>query len=205
MEAASAVSRAYDLLHRIQAILAYLHIMKRRVPGISQFLDESKRTYEQALSQFGNRDYSGARELAAASGQLCNLVELVMARTLRADTNFSSLLPPPPRNLGEDTDSSQVEEKLAQVECVLSRVHWLLENGTLPLEDRTQVRKIASWGDALYQQAQHNYRSSELQDAAELVQASLAGACSAEHVCRRWYLGHSSQPDMAAPELSPHR
>ena len=127
MEAASAVSHAYDLLHRIQAILAYLHIMKRRVPGISQFLDESKRTYDQALSQFGSGDYSGARELAAASGQLANLVEMIIARTLRGDTNFPTLLAPPPRQLSGDTDASQVEEKLAQVECILSRVHPLIK------------------------------------------------------------------------------
>ncbi len=198
MEAASAVGHAYDLLHRVQAILAYLHIMKRRVPGISQFLDESQRTYGQALSQFGNGDYSGAIELAAASGQLSKLVEMIIARTLRGDTSFPTLLAPPPKHLGGDTDSSHVEEKLAQVECILSRVHWLLENGTLPLEDRTQVRKIAAWGDALYKQAQHTYRSSELEDAEELVQASLAGAYSAEHVCRRWYLGHPTPPGLAA-------
>lgn len=198
MEAASAVGHAYDLLHRVQAILAYLHIMKRRVPGISQFLDESQRTYGQALSQFGNGDYSGAIELAAASGQLSKLVEMIIARTLRGDTSFPTLLAPPPKHLGSDTDSSQVEEKLAQVECILSRVHWLLENGTLPLEDRTQVRKIASWGDALYKQAQHTYRSSELEDAEELVQASLAGAYSAEHVCRRWYVGYPTPPRLAA-------
>jgi hypothetical protein len=203
MEAASGISHAYDLLHRIQAILAYLHIMKREVPGIGQFLDESKRTYEQALAQFGRRDFAGARELAAASGRLSRVVEAIMARTLRADTSIPSLVPPPPEHMNADTDSDGVEEKLAEAEAVLSRVQWLLENGPLPLDDRTQVRKIASWGEALYKQAQHTYRNSEIQDATELAQAALAGAQSAEHICRRWYLGQSSHPAVAAIKQTP--
>lgn len=204
MEAASGISHAYDLLHRIQAILAYLHIMKRQVPGISQFLDESKHTYEQALSQFGRRDFAGARELAAASVRLSRLIEMTMARTLRADTSLPSIVPPPPANLSEGTDSNHVEEKLVETETVLSRVHWLLENWTLPLDDRAQVRKIASWGEAFYKQAQHTYGIANLQDAAELAQAALAGAYSAEHICRKWYLGQSSHPGGSVLKQSPH-
>ncbi len=201
MEAAAGIGHAYDLLHRVQAILAYLHIMKRQVPGISQFLDESKRTYEQALSQFGNRDFAGARELAGASGRLSCLVELVMARTLRADTSFPSLVPPPPEHRSAESACAQVEEGLAATESILSRVHWLLENGTLPLVDRDQIRKIATWADAFYKQAQKNYISSDLQGAAELVEASLAAAYAAEHICRRWYLGQSSHQETTGHAL----
>src|SRR5208283_5203547 len=51
-ETARSIGLAYDSLHRIQAVLAYLHIVKHRVPGISQFLDEAKHTYVQALARF---------------------------------------------------------------------------------------------------------------------------------------------------------
>ena len=77
---------------------------------------------------------------------------------------------------------------------MLSRIHWVLENGTLPSEDRAQVRKIAAWGDAFYKQAQHKYRDTVLEDAAEFAQAALAGAHSAEHVCRNWYVSHPIHP-----------
>ena len=203
MEAASGIGQAYDLLHRIQAILAYLHIMKRQVPGISQYLDESKHIYEQALSQFARRDFAGARELASASVRLARLVEMTMARTLRSDSSFPSIVPPPPAHLGNNTDSNRVEEKLVETETVLSRVHWLLENWALPLDDRTQVRKIASWGEAFYKQAQHTYGTADLQDAVELAQAALAGAYSAEHICRKWYLGQSANPGVPAVKRSP--
>jgi hypothetical protein len=189
-DAARKIGFAYDRLHRIQAILAYLHIIKHRVPGISQFLDEAKHTYEQALSRFTERDYPGAKEFADASGSLSRVVEIVMARTLRSDTSLPSLVPPPPDHLRASQEPGHVEEDLAQAESVLSRIHWVLENGTLPSEDRAQVRKIAAWGDAFYRQAQHKYRDTVLEDAAEFAQAALAGAHSAEHVCRIWYVSH---------------
>ena len=188
--AARCIGHAYDSLHRIQAILAYLHIIQHRVPGISQFLDEGKHTYEQALARFGNADFSSAKEFAQASDGLSRVVEIVMARTLRCDTSLPSLVPPPPGYEALCSEPQQVEEHLVEAENVLSRIHWVLENGTLPSEDRAQVRRIASWGDALYKQAQRTYRSAVLEDAAELALAALAGAHSAEHVCRKWYTSH---------------
>jgi len=189
-DAARRIGFAYDRVHRIQAIFAYLHIMKHRVPGISQFLDEAKHTYEQALSRFTASAYASAKEFADASGSLSRVVEIVMARTLRSDTSLPSLVPPPPDHLRPSAEPGHVEEDLAQAETVLSRIHWVLENGTLPSEDRAQVRKIAAWGDAFYKQAQLKYRDTVLEDAAEFAQAALAGAHSAEHVCRNWYVSH---------------
>ena len=189
-EAARSIGLAYDRLHRIQAILAYLQIIKHRVPGIGQFLDEAKHTYEQAHARFATTDFTGAKEFAAASVSLSRVVEIVMARTLRSDSTLPSLVPPPPDHLGGPPEPEHLEEDLAHAETLLSRIHWVLEHGTLPLEDRAQVRKIASWGDAFYKQARHTYRSAILEDAAEFAQAALAGAHSAEHVCRKWYVSH---------------
>jgi hypothetical protein len=202
-EAASGIASAYDRLHRVQAILAYLHIMKRQVPGISQFLDESKHTYGQALSRYEVRNFTAAAEFAAASASLSRVVEIIMARTLRSDSSFPSLVPPPPENFLAFTDSSHIDHDLAEAESVLSRVHWLLENGTMPLDDRTQVRRIANWGDALYKQACHMHRRSSLPDAAELAKAALAGAHSAEHVCRKWYIGQSEPQHQVFVPLRP--
>ncbi|MGB2634408.1 MAG: hypothetical protein WAM58_10780 [Candidatus Acidiferrum sp.] len=189
-DSARSIGQAYDNLHRIQAILAYLHIMKHSVPGISQFLDEAKHTYVQALARFSATDFLGAKEFAKASGSLSRIVEIVMARTLRSDSTLPSLVPPPPDHISASPESVHVEEDLAHAESVLARIHWVLEHGTLPSEDRAQVRKIASWGDAFYKQAQHTYRNSVLEDASEFAQAALAGAYSAEHVCRKWYANH---------------
>lgn len=193
-EAARSIGLAYDSLHRIQAILAYLHIIKHRIPGISQFLDEAKHTYEQALSRFAAADFTGGKEFAEASGSLSRVVEIVMGRTLRSDSSIPSLVPPPPARENTRLDPDHVEEDLAQAESVLARIHWLLENGTLPSEDRAQVRKIVSWGDAFFKQARHTYRNAVLEDAAEFAQAALAGAYSAEHVCRKWYVSHPAHP-----------
>ena len=193
-DAARSIGLSYDNLHRIQAILAYLHIIKRRVPGISQVLDEAKHTYEQALGRFADGDFAASKELAEASASLSRVVEIVIARTLRSDSTIPSMVPPPPIQMVIAPEPEHVEEDLAQAESVLSRIHWVLENGTLPSDDRAQVRKIASWGDAFYKQAQHTYRDAVLEDAAEFARAALAGAYSAEHVCRKWYVSHTAHP-----------
>lgn len=193
-DCARSIGLAYDSLHRIQAILAYLHIMKHRVPGISQFLDEAKHTYEQALSRFAAADFIGAKEFAEASGSLSRVVEIVMGRTLRSDNTLPSLVPPPPEHPAANLEPEHVEEDLAHAESVLARIHWVLEHGTLPTEDRAQVRKIVSWGDAFYKQARRTYRDAVLEDASEFAQAALAGANSAEHVCRKWYVNHPANP-----------
>jgi hypothetical protein len=183
--AATHIGQAYDGLHRIHAILAYLHIMKRQVAGIHQFLDEAKHIYEQAISRYESRSFEAASELAEASQNLSRVVEIVIGRTLRTDTNFPTLVPRPPELTSSSVDSGRVEEDLALAESLLTRIHRVLESDKLPLEDRTQARKIASWGDALFHQAQRMYHEFALLDAAELAQAALAGANSAEHVCRK--------------------
>lgn len=191
--AARRIGLAYDRLHGIQAILAYLHIMKHRILGISQFLEEAKHTYEQALARFTANDFAGAREFADASCSLSRVVEIMMSRALRSDASLPSLVPPPPDRWSGFAEPEHVEEELAQAASVLSKIHWVLENGTLPSEDRAQVRKIAAWGDAFYKQAQYKYKDTVLDDASEFAQAALAGANSAEHVCRKWYVSHPAQ------------
>jgi hypothetical protein len=191
-EAARSIGRAYDSLHKIQAILAYMHIIQLRVPGISQFLSEAKRTYEQAMAGFACADFDKAKEFGEASRSLSRVVEIVTVRTLRSDTSLPSLVPRPPRHRAAGSDAERVEEHLVEAELVLSRIHWILENGTLPLEDRAQVRKIASWGNALYKQARQTYHDDVFEDAAELAHAALEGVHSAEYVCRKWYVSHSA-------------
>jgi len=190
-DAAAEIERAYDSLHRIQAILAYLNIVKRQVHGISQMHEEAKHTYEQAISRHAARDFEGAREFASASGCLSRVIEGVICRTLRSDTSYPSLVPPPPEHAGTCGSTSRVQEDLHVVEGVLSRVHWLLENGTLPSDDRAQVRKITVWSDAFYQQARRMHEHGSHEDAAGLAHAGVDAALSAEHICRSWYLAHA--------------
>jgi hypothetical protein len=187
-KAAEVIGQSFDGLHRVQAIVAYLHIMQRDVPGIGQLLDEAKHTYVQALERFQVGKIAAAREFAAASVGLSRVVEILISRTLRYDSGLPALVPPPPDLHSHAGDCSRVEADLEEAEFLLSRIHWLLEHGTLPLEDRTQVRRITSWGDALFKQAQHSYQQVSIPDAVEFAQAALAGAHSAEHVCRRWYV-----------------
>jgi hypothetical protein len=198
------ISRSYDALHRVQAILAYLHIMKRDVPGIGQLLDEAKHTYVQALSRYDSRSFVAASDFAAASAGLVRVVEMLISRAVRSDSSLPSLVPRPPDSPSHSIDSSEIEENLTEAESILSRVHWLLENGTLPLEDRTQVRRIASWSDAFCHQAQHSCRRTSLADANELAEAAVAAAHSAEHVCRKWYVGQTVVPsDESSESLRP--
>jgi len=201
-DAATVIERAYDSLQRIQAILAYLHIVKRHVAGISQFLQEAKRTYEQALNRYEARDFESAREFGAASNSLSLVVELIISRTLRSDTTYPSMVPPPPQHVAAPVDSTHLQDELDAVESLLSRIHWVLEHGTLPLEDRTQARRITSWSDALLAQARHMHGTGSQEDTAEFLHAARDAANAAEHICRKWYVGHAVPPRCGtSPEL----
>lgn len=204
-DAAAEIERAYDSLHRIQAILAYLNIVKRQVHGISQMHEEAKHTYEQAITRHGARDFEGAREFASASGCLTRVIEGAISRTLRSDTSYPSVVPLPPEHADACGSPSRVQDDLDTVEVVLSRVHWLLENGTLPSDDRAQVRKITVWSDAFYQQARRMYEQGAHEDAAELAHAAVDAAHSAEHICRNWYVAQAmhSQDGLISAGQSP--
>jgi hypothetical protein len=192
------IERGYNGLLRLQAMLAYLKVMKRDVPGIGQILEEVQHTYQQALSRYDAQDFEGALEFASASECLSGAVEIVISRTLRYDTSYPSLVPPPPKYSDASGDLGSLEDELKDLETVIARIHWLLENGTLPLDDRTQVRKILSWGDAFYREVRRSCHSGTVEDAAELIQAASAAAHSAEHVCRKWYVTHAGRLDMEA-------
>jgi hypothetical protein len=203
-DAVTSISQSYDALHRVQAILAYLHIMKRGVSGIGQLLDEAKHTYVQALSRYDSRSFVAASEFASASAGLARVVGILISRTVRSDFSLPSLVPRPPDSPLHATDSGDIEKNLTEAQSILSRVHWLLENGTLPLDDRTQVRRIASWGDAFYHQAQRyhrNHRRESPRDASELAQAAVAAAHSAEHICRKWYVDPAVVTSKESSEL----
>ncbi len=191
-DSAAELERAYDTLHRIQAVLAYLHIVKLQVHGMSQMHEEARHTYEQALSRHASQDFEGAREFATASLCLCRVVEGIVSRTLRSDTTYPSLVPPPPAPISDCESAGNIQNASKAVEALLSRVHWLLENGTLPLDDRTQVRRITAWSDAFYQQARHTHENGSNNEVGGFLQAALDAAHSAEHICRNWYVAQAA-------------
>jgi hypothetical protein len=96
----------------------------------------------------------------------------------------------------EDLEAATCRIRGLAAQSVIARIHWLLENGTLPLDDRTQVRKILSWGDAFYREVRRCCQTGTVENAAELIQAASAAAHSAEHVCRKWYVTHTGRLDM---------
>jgi hypothetical protein len=185
---ADEMGQAYDLLHRIQAILAYVKMMKQDEPTTGHYLDEAQHTYVQALSRYQARDFEGAREFAAASISLSRVVEILVLRVFHSETNYPKLAPPPPEHIPARSDASAAQHDLDRIERSLARIHWVTENGTLPSEDRTQVQKLSSWTKSLHGQARHLLKSGAIEDAVEFARAADATACSAEHLCRKCYV-----------------
>jgi hypothetical protein len=190
--AAEGIERAYASLHRVQALLAYIKILNINGPDAGQLLDEAKHSYEQALSNYQRHDFSVARELAAASNDLSRAVEIVISRTLRASANSPTLVPPPPTHPKTSKELSRARDQIAQVEQLLFRLRWLLENGTMPSEEAEQVQKITSWSETFYVEAQQLIRNGATEDALQVAQAADAMAHSAEHVCKQSYVTHGS-------------
>jgi hypothetical protein len=190
--AARSIELAYDGLHRSQALLAYVKIIDLQAPDVSQMFEESRHTYQQAVSSYQKQDYAVASEFAAASGELSRSVEVAVSRILRVDASSPSLVPHPPGNQPGVTSSSETEVSLNRVGKLLARIHWLVNNGTLPLEDRAQVARIASWSDLYYAKGRQSFQAGAIIEASYFINAAEALAHSAEHVCKQDYIAHAS-------------
>ena len=186
-DAAIGIGQAYDRFHRIQAILAYLKIINRNDRRFSPILDEAKHTYGQALSLYEARDFEGALELASASGDLFQALEIVISSGLRSDSLYPTLVPLPPAREATLDDLIRMQEELYRVERQLARIHRVAENGTSLSQDQTQTLKITSVSERLLRQARHLLKFPIRQEGIDLVHAAALTACAAEYVCKRWY------------------
>lgn len=190
--AARSIELAYDGLHRAQALLAYVTIVNLHGPDISQLFEESKHTYQQAVSSYQRKDFAVAKEFAIASGELSQSVEIIVSKTLRTDSSAPTTVPSPPRQLAEVLNSAEAQSGLARVGKLLARIHWLVQNGTLPSEDREQVRRILSWSEVLYIKSQQSWKAGAFAEASYLISAAEAVAQSADHICRQDYIARVS-------------
>jgi len=64
-------------------------------------------------------------------------------------------------------------------------MHWLLQTGTLPLEDREQVRGLTTWADAHYNEVLCSQRAGVFDVALASSESARALSRSAGHVCRQ--------------------
>lgn len=194
-DAAIGIGQAYDGIHRIHATLVYVRIMDISIsnPGFSPIFDEAKHTYDRALSLYEGRDFEGALEFASASTDLSQVLEIMISRALRSDFLYPSLVLLPPEHQTTLDDSIRMQEELYRVECLLSLIHGVAENGTLS-EDQAQTLNIASCSEHLLKKARHLLRSAEMQEAIDLIHAAVVTAHAAEHVCKRWYAMQGLDP-----------
>jgi hypothetical protein len=197
-DTAKGIGQAYDGIHRIQAILAYLKIMSRDNPGVSLILDEAKHTYEQALSLYEARDFEGALEFASASRDLSQAVEIVISGALRSDSLYPTLMLLPPEYQTTLDDSIRIQEELDRVERLLSLIHRVAKNGNLRSDDQTQTLNIASCSERLLRKARHLLRFATIQEAIDLVHAAAATAHAAELVCKKWHVAQGIDPFLPA-------
>lgn len=187
-EAASSLEQACNALHRTHALLTQLKILGRKAPGVGPALHEAKHAYEQGLSNFRGECFLLAGEFAAASQGLSRAVCLVLARELGSMTLDPPLMPQVEIRRAQSKEQTQAANGSRGVPGRLSRIRWLLENGTLPSNIADQARSIASWSGELHLQARQSFRRGDWEGALELLQAAEAAAISAERICRTCYL-----------------
>ena len=197
-DVAEEMEQAYDGLHRTQAMLAYLMMIKQEKSQIGKYLDEAKHTYVQALTRYQARDFEGAREFAAASSSLSKAIEILISRTFHSSSDYPKLAPLPPERVPGHADPGRTQRDLDQIEHLLARIDWVTENGTLPAEDREQVRKLSLWSANLRRWALRLLDAGATEEAVEFVRAAGAAANSAEHLCKKCYVTRSADPQTAS-------
>ncbi len=188
--AARSIEAAYDGLHRTQALVAYLAIIEFHQQAVGPMLLEASNTYERALSNYERNDFPVADEFAAACVDLIHSVELIVSRILRSDPAYPRVAPPPFFTHEGSLHATETNDELERVNHLLARIRWLLDNGTLPKEDKDQICKLAAWSGAFYDESRRYLQSGAFDEAFCLAGAAGAAAQSAEHVCRQDYIAH---------------
>ena len=191
------IEHAYDRLHRTQVMLAYLKMIDQETGMVAQYSDEAKHTYVQALSRYQDRDFEGARELAAASNGLSRLVEILVSKAFHSITEHPKPVSPSLKRTCNGRDNEAVQHDLDRIEGLLARVQWVTQHGTMPSDDRAQVERLSSWGERLCRWARRLLEIGSTEDGTEFAQAADAAVYSAEHLCRKCYVTRTAGPRSA--------
>jgi flagellar biosynthesis/type III secretory pathway chaperone len=183
------VEQAQNQLHHSKAILSFLQSVHQGKPSLLQYLQEAERTFLQALENYQNRNYEEARECAAACCELCNLIEILVLRAFQSAAQLASVaendFPAPLSGTGIRADLHRVDE-------ILGRIQWIVQNGTLPSQDREQVQKLVSWSESLHRCATRLFDIGAVEETMELLRAAQSAAGAAEHICRKSYVTNSN-------------
>jgi hypothetical protein len=200
--AAHAIQIAYDGFHRTQAVVAFLAILEFHEQALGPMLLEAKHTYEQACSNYLHNEFAVAAEFAAASVDLLRSVEVVISRVFRSEPTYPRLVAPPESYGTEPGAVEKLQLDFSRVRRLVARIHWLLQNGTLPQEHKDQIRKIAAWSGMFYEQGRRLLANGAVVEASCLVSAAEAVAHSAEHVCKQDYIAHTPMSQSASSSRS---
>lgn len=187
---AHCIEKAYIAIHRTQALLAYCEILGKSSPHVGEVFAEARRTYEQALSRYRRGEFSVAVEYAAASQELSFTLECRTSNFLRSDSEYPTLVSAPPKREHDAQEEAKEAAALNNISSILSRAEECLTNGTLPTEDRAQVRKVVSWAEGFYRDALRAFRCGDLAGAERLAETAGATARAAQHLCKQSYMLH---------------
>jgi hypothetical protein len=187
---AQCVEKAYIAIHRTQALLAYCTILGKSSPHFGEVFEEAKLAYGQSLSHHRRGEFSVAIEYAAASQELSFTVECRTANFQQFDSEYPTLVSPPPKREDGAGEEAKVAGALNAISAVLARAQECLRSGTLPTEDREQVRKVVSWAEGFYREALRSFRCGDLTGTEKLAEAAGATARAAQHLCKQSYMLH---------------
>jgi hypothetical protein len=83
------IDRAYDGLHRTQAILMYLSISSRKRPEVGGYFEQAQHAYARALCRYEALDFESAREFAAVSTNLVRVLEFLVSNCVPENSPLS--------------------------------------------------------------------------------------------------------------------
>jgi hypothetical protein len=182
------IEEAGNALHRTQAIFTQLRVVGAEAPYVGPALSEATHAYQQGMASFRSHSFMCAGEFAAASSDLSQAVAIMLRRALRSQAADEASHSPKGVHRPNSGERCPSQEDFSKIGRRLSRVSWLFEYGTLPAEVIEQARRIASWSEQLYREAQQLYRNGAWEDASEFMEAAEAAVDSAEHICKMCYL-----------------
>lgn len=166
----------------------------------SPLMSEGRTAYEAALSRYQSGNYTSARELAAAAGDMAAASDALLNSRVRSAGSGALALTAPPVAATRTEDTYRVRMDALRASEHAARMDSLAR--TLPQE--SQARRVAGIGVSLAQRAERTASDGNSREAGDLARAAEATSRAAQHLYADHYVSRGSAlPAAAGPPASP--
>jgi len=188
--AADAVQRAYDAISRSTSLPG-----SGRTEGASELLAQSRNSYQQALTDYRDSNYTATRETAMMAADLARAAEELASAQLIASAQPQ--VPAPPQSMGGTDPAARVYSDLARLAQHRSGIAGRISE--FPGAANQETRRLLEESGRLEQNAQALMNSQKPEQAGATARAADALLAACDHSIQQALIASGRVDAAAAP------